>query len=175
MFKKKKSLIKILLGFSLLIFFIMQCLNFGLLDSASYAVTISVIIGCLYEKYLWRYNILEKTPALHKKYECKIKYVYKGISGEKIADVNIHQTLFDISIKLKTNEETSISKSAQIVEENGQYFLYYVYITEPKNEFADKNPIKYGYAKISLSNVDKLEGQYWTTHFTKGDMIFTKK
>ena len=83
----------------------------------------------------------------------------------------ISQTLMSTRIIVKTNEMKSVSVSASIREENGEYILYYVYRTDPKNEFVDKNPSKYGAARIDLSERPHLEGTYWTT-LSKGDLDF---
>ncbi len=143
---------------------------YDLYGCISESVTASIIIICFYEKYLWRYNPFEKTPRLKDKYSGKIKYKFCGKSGEKNVEVFIKQSLLNIRVKIKTNEIVSDSIVSELVNENGQYILYYTYITTPKSEFSESNPIQYGTARLFFCEGEKLEGIYWTSRKTKGDI-----
>ena len=72
-------------------------------------ISITVILACLYEKWLWKYNPLEKTPVLSKYYIGKIKSSNDNI--ERKANLQIKQTLFSIQIFLTTSESNSKSIS----------------------------------------------------------------
>lgn len=104
-----------------------------------------------------------------------MKYLYNGTQGTKNIDIKISQTLTDVNVSIKSDEITSKSITSELVEENNQYVLYYTYITQPKSEFSDKNPIQYGTCKVLVDDVKEFHGVYWTTSKTKGDIYFKSK
>lgn len=141
----------------------------------SYTVSMSSLIFFFYETWLWKKLPLCIThvPVLPRELKGVFKYIYPHTNQpvSKEATISISQTLMSIRIVVKTNEMKSVSVSANIREENGDYILYYVYRTEPKNKYAEKNPSKYGAARIDLSQRSHLEGRYWTT-LSSGDLDF---
>lgn len=194
------SYIKYLLFLSILIFFALKNLGLDYIDSVSWAVSISIFIFILYESYFWRLNPFCKTPRIYGEYDVKIMHQYNG-GGEIIAQAEITQSLFSITVILKTDEMTSYSSSANITEEDNSYVLYYTYTKRPKGRYEDKNPITYGTCRLVLEksvqvfansynsqNIyselkkwifkpvsEPLEGIYWTSRKTNGDIIFTKR
>ncbi|MGX6979343.1 Cap15 family cyclic dinucleotide receptor domain-containing protein [Vagococcus elongatus] len=139
---------------------------------AGEAAGYSSILVLLYEKWIWRYNPLIKIPKLKKEYSGLLKYNYDNIPGEKDIDIIISQTLTNINIIIKTDEIISNSITSELIEENNQYVLYYTYLTQPKSQFSDKNPMQYGSSKLCIDNEDEFHGIYWTTRETKGDIYF---
>lgn len=142
----------------------------------SYIISASSLIFLIYETWFWKNLPLSIThvPVLPKELKGVFKYIHPHtkLPDSKKATMHISQTLTATRIIVKTNEMKSVSISASIREENGTYILYYVYRTDPKNEFVDKNPSKYGAARIDLSQLPHcLEGTYWTTN-SKGDLEF---
>lgn len=141
----------------------------------SYIISVSSLIFLIYETWFWKKLPLCVThvPVLPKELKGVFKYTHPHtqLPGSKEATMYISQTLMSTRIVVKTNEMKSVSVSSSIREENGDYILYYVYRTDPKNEFVDKNPIKYGAARIDLSERPDLQGGYWTT-LSKGDLDF---
>lgn len=135
----------------------------------------SVILISVYDKWLWRINPFIKIPILKKEYNALIKYKYNETQGEKNIDVEIFQTLTNINVSINTDEITSNSIMSELIEENNKFVLYYTYITQPKNEFSDLNPIKYGTCKVIIDDVKKFHGIYWTNSKTKGDIYFEEK
>ena len=129
----------------------------------------------IYEKILWRYNPLEKTPKLNKKYEGTLKYNYEGVSGEKKIKIVIKQSLLNISLKILTDEINSYSLFGNIILENEEYVLYYTYITSPKSEFIYKNPIQYGTCRLIIDPDYEMRGTYWTSQKTTGDIYLICK
>ena len=89
---------------------------------------------------------------------------------EKKIKVFIKQTLLNISIKIKTDEMNSISLNGYIVLENEEYILYYTYITNPKSEFSQNNPIQYGTCRLTIDSVLKFNGNYWNSRGNIGDI-----
>lgn len=143
---------------------------YDLYGCISESVTASLIVMYFYEKTLWRYNVFENTPRLKERYSGKIKYRYNGISGEKNIDFSVKQSLFTVKVEIKTDEIISDSIVSELVNENGQHVLYYTYITTPKSEYSDLNPIQYGTSRLVLCDDGRLEGIYWTSRNTKGDI-----
>mgnify|MGYP000904884238 CR=1 FL=1 len=133
-------------------------------------ISITVILACLYEKWLWKYNPLEKTPVLSKYYIGMIKSSNDNI--ERKANLQIKQTLFSIQIFLTTTESKSKSISSSIDDVFGEQQLTYCYINNPNAEVRQRSEIHYGTAMICIENPKVLKGQYFTDRKTTGDMVF---
>jgi hypothetical protein len=165
----------------IIILFIIRCFIsksyslYGLLSNASEAITAALIIMAVYEKFLWRYNPLEKIPRLNKKYDGKIIYDYNGSHNEKEISIFINQTLLSTNIIIKTNEITSNTISSNLLFENGKYVLYYNYITNPKSQYSTQNPIQYGTCRLIVDEEIGMRGRYWTTQKTIGDIVLSGK
>lgn len=134
------------------------------------SVSITVVISILYEKWAWKLNPLEKTPKLYGKYNGILKYNYKGKIGNKEIEVFVKQSLFHLKILLISDEIISSTITSKIIEENGNYVLYYTYITNPKSKFSDENPIQLGTCRFIIDDPKTLRGIYWTNRKTKGDI-----
>lgn len=124
----------------------------------------------LYERKLWRYNPLESTPKLSKKYTGTLVSSYDNIKRE--ATLEIKQTLFTIRITLTTNESKSKSLSATIEEILGEKQLVYCYLNTPEAIFRDRSEIHFGTAILCVDKPEKIMGQYYTDRKTVGDMYF---
>lgn len=141
------------------------------IKSAGYTVPIAFV----YEKWLWRFNPLAKTPKLKINYDGLLKYNYKGIYGEKNIAITIRQTYLTTKITIVTDEIESNTITSELLIENDKYVLYYTYITNPKSEYSDENPIQLGTCRIAINNVNKFSGKYWTNRKTIGDIDFKAK
>ena len=128
----------------------------------------------VYDKLIWRFNSFEKVPKIFGSYVGTLEYTYGGIKKSKEIKVEITQTLFNVSIKLFTDEITSKSVSSTILNENGDYALLYTYKTLPKSSVADHNPIQYGTCRLDIRK-NELTGIYWTSRKTTGDLTLHKK
>ena len=174
---KINELLKISATMSIIIFvFLKEFQNISSLsdswDLLTQAVGYSAIITCIYEKFLWKFNPFIKIPKLKKEYDGTLKYKYNGKSSEKNIKIFISQTLTTISIIIKTDEITSKSITSELMEENNQYVIYYTYITQPKSEVSDENPIQNGTAKLLIDDIHSFRGTYWTSRKTTGDLYF---
>ena len=138
------------------------------------SVSISVILLTLYEKILWKYNSLEKTPKIFGVFTGTIEYEYNGERSKKDISIVIKQSLLTTRVKITTNETTSYTIASNLIEENGEYILYYTYITNPKSKFSSDNPIHHGTCRLDLTDKDDLHGIYWTSQKTKGDIYFKR-
>lgn len=132
-----------------------------------------------FSKYKWIWPFFEQyeCPILYEKYNCLIKYEWpKGVFGEKNSTIKIFQTYTSVTIDLYTDEIKSRSLISEIVKENDEFILYYTYRTNPKAKYLEKNKSQYGGCRIVLDSITSeganknVEGIYWTTSKTKGDM-----
>lgn len=140
----------------------------------SSVVSITAVPILIYERWIWKINPFSKTPHLKESYLGKIKYFHNNQTYEKYVYIEIKQTFTSVSVSLKSNEITSKSVVSDIIEEHGDYVLYYTYTTNPKSEFIKDNPIQLGTARLLIKK-NHLEGSYWTNQRTIGDIEFTSK
>jgi hypothetical protein len=145
------------------------------IGAVSEAVSFSLVVATVYNKWAWKINFLDKTPRIYGQYSGTIYYNYNGQQKKKSTKVEIKQTYLKVRVKIKTNEITSNTITSDMVEENGEYILYYTYITNPQSQYSDENPIQYGTCRLMLSEKNKLIGQYWTSRKTKGDIKLSRR
>ena len=143
---------------------------YDFIGAAGEVISITIVIMGLYSGFLWRYNPFEKIPKLMGLYEGIIEYSYNGTMAKKDTFVKIRQTLLSTKVQITTNEITSNTIVANLVEENEEYVLYYTYITNPKSKYSKENPIQHGTCRLILSTKDCLTGNYWTSRQTIGDI-----
>lgn len=137
-------------------------------------ITVAIAFWGLYSTILWKFNPLERTPKLFGYYIGEIEFSHKknGVNQKKKIKVQIKQTLYTIKVISKTNINESSSVAEILREENGLAILYYTYLTNPKTNERKNNPIQYGTARMVVDNVEQINGRYWTTQVTMGDMFW---
>lgn len=140
------------------------------LDTISSAIGIGGFLTFIYDIWIWKYLPLDSMPRLKKRYTGAIDYKWDGKSQSKSIEMYVCQTFTKTFIKLKTNEIKSRTVVSDMVEENGEYFLYYIYITDPKNKYKRNNPMQLGAAKLCIDSSEQLTGYYWTDRKTAGDI-----
>ena len=160
-----KSLVKFSGYISLIVYFCLVILKKPIdlieyIELLSESVGLVIFIVLTYEKWLWRFNPLIKTPKFKKEYSGLLKYNYGGTLGEKEVEISIKQTLLSTRIKIKTDEIISKSITSEMLEEDGEYVLYYSYKTNPLSEYSDKNPIQFGTCRLLIDDVEQFQGQY---------------
>lgn len=142
---------------------------------AGEAIGIAVIIMGVYNAILWRYNPLEKAPRLMGQYNGHIEYNFTGALESKPVNVIIKQTALTVTVKIVTDEITSNTITSNLVEENDEFVLYYTYITNPRSRYSGENPIQHGTCRLTESGESKLQGTYWTSRKTIGDIELEKQ
>lgn len=136
-----------------------------------YAISGVTILFVLYERVFWRYIPWNRPPLLKKKYSGTISYVYKNQPGTKPIEITVTQSWLTVSIKSKTDINSSSSVTGTIVMEYGNDVLYYNYITNPTAVTQGKNPIQQGTCRMVLEGDNSnIKGKYWTSSKTIGDM-----
>ncbi len=138
------------------------------------AIGITLMLMGIYEHLLWQYNPLEKIPKIKGDYSGYIEYSYNGTHDKKEATIKISQSLLSTSIKIITDEITSNTIVSNIIFENGEYVLYYTYITNPKSKYSKDNPVQYGTCRLVCDDELELKGTYWTTRQTIGDIYLIR-
>lgn len=76
------------------------------------AINLATLLSITYERWLWKFNPLESTPVLSKKYTGSLISSYDNI--ERNAELEIKQTFLTIQIILITGESKSKSLSSTI-------------------------------------------------------------
>ena len=147
---------------------------YSVFGAAGEVVAFTVVLVGFYERFLWKWNPLEKTPLIKGSYEVVISHNYKGKAGKKKATATIKQSLFFVSVSITTNEITSSTIVAHIGVENGEPVLYYTYITNPQSRVSEGNPIQYGSCRLTLTDDKGLRGKYWTSEKNNGDIVFKR-
>ena len=137
---------------------------------AGEAIGLTTIIIALYERHLWRFNPFEDTPKLHSNYTGILLSGYDNI--ERIAKLEIKQTLLSTHIILFSGESRSKSITSSIDTVLGEKQLTYCYLNTPVAAVRDRSEIHYGTAMLYIENSNKISGQYFTDRKTTGDMCF---
>lgn len=143
---------------------------YGLWSFAGEAISVTMIIMIVYEKWLWKYDPFVKTPKLFNEYEGILISSYDGV--ERHAVISIKQTLLSVEVILKTDESKSKAISASIENILGEYQLTYSYLNTPVAGVRDRSAVHYGTAMLCVDNPKKIEGTYFTDRKTIGDMRF---
>jgi len=137
----------------------------------SEAIGVTVILTTIYERFLWRYNPLNKTPVLKRKYKGKLRSTYDGTTRD--VKVEIKQTLLTIKIVLSTEESKSNSVTASITNIYCEKQLTYCYINTPNAFVRNRSNIHYGTVMMCVDDINNLYGQYYTDRKTTGDIELT--
>lgn len=143
------------------------------LEYAGYAVPVATGFALLYERWLWRWNPLEKTPRLAERYNGTLHYNFDGNEESKPIKVCVKQSLLRIQVSTQTDMNSSNSISATIADEHGESILYYQYRTAPDLTTKRENPMQYGACRMRIDvNERQIHGSYWTNRPSRGDMIW---
>jgi hypothetical protein len=170
-----------------IIFFTTQNLNninyYKAVSHIPTTITISIIVWIVFIKWAWKWKLfypwLVQTPNLSGKWEGVLKSNWDGGKLEPIpTEMTITQSFLHIQIKIKTGESRSYSVGASfdIDEERGYQQLFYSYINTPKAGVRNRSEIHYGTTLLHFEgrDVDTLEGEYWTSRETTGEIKIKK-
>jgi hypothetical protein len=147
------------------------------------AISIYVIVGFLFTHWIWRWNFLQgwliKMPNLQGTWRGELKSDWidpatgKGIAPIPVVLV-IRQTFLTIKCTLMTKESTSYSTTADIdlVPSGDDLYLTYNYTNRPKATIRDRSAIHDGASILKIIKKPErcLEGEYWTSRKTRGEM-----
>lgn len=169
-----KSTVKVFSGIAIVSFIILCLLEIEVLDAISYAISFSTLAYFGYDKLLWRINPFDKTSKIYGEYSVKNNSTYQG-GMEFDSHIKIKQTRSTIMVieKLRDGVCESVTASLQRGSTNGKWFLYYTYLTHPKNAGDDMH---YGTSILCIHSRDFLEGSYFTnrTQQTRGSQVLKR-
>ncbi len=169
----------------LIIAFFRGNLSFNSLDTiwedVTTTVTFVTIICTLFVSWAWKWKIFQDWlvpfPCLSGKWDGEIVSTYNSENRSIPVNVVIKHQFFNIQIKVKTGESNSISTcgSFDIDEDRGLKQLIYSYQNNPKATVRERSEIHYGTTRLEINDdANILEGEYWTSRKTIGDMKLTK-
>lgn len=146
-------------------------------------VTIEAILWLIFTKWLWKLNVFQNwlivEPIIEGTWEGTLLTTWvdpeTGKSPEGIPFVlTIIQTFYSLSCSIYTKESTSTSYSAKIYHDDnaGTKYFIYTYTNKPKASVRDRSEFHDGTAKLRIIGgcQNKMEGDYWTTRKSTGDM-----
>lgn len=147
------------------------------------AITGYLFVAFLFSRWIWKLKILQgwliKVPNLQGTWKGEIKSDWinpetgKGIDPIPVVLV-IRQTFSTIKCTLMTKESTSYSTTADItlVPSSEDLSLTYNYTNRSKAIIRDRSPIHDGASILKIIKNPKrvLEGEYWTSRKTHGEM-----
>jgi len=154
------------------------------------AISVYAIIGVIFTKWIWRWQFLQgwliKIPDLQGTWRGELTSDWinpetkKGIDPIPVVLV-IRQTFSTIKCTLMTKESTSYSTTADIniILSGDDLYLTYNYTNRPKAIIRDRSAIHDGASLLKIIQGPNkcLEGEYWTSRKTRGDMnvVFESK
>jgi hypothetical protein len=81
-----------------------------------------------------------------------------------------------MNIKLLTDERISSSIFSDVVSSDGECKIVYTYSNEESPVNKERNPSHEGFCQLNINETsDNLQGIYYTSRRTFGELIFTKK
>jgi hypothetical protein len=149
------------------------------------AVTVYIILALIFVKWVWRWRIFQgwlvKIPDLQGTWKGEIISTWINPETNKKLDpisavLSIKQNFNKIDCLLFTEESSSYSVAAEInLDQGGNLYLNYNYTNRPRSSVRERSEIHDGAAilKIIKSPDALLEGEYWTSRKTTGEMKFS--
>jgi len=158
-------------------------INWNAIKKLPDVVTIYVLILLVFTKWAWKWRVfrgwLVPLPNLQGTWKGYLNSTWVDPStGQKIPPKDvvlvIRQTFSTLSCVTFTDESDAYSTTAQINQddESGVFRISYNYINRPRSIVRDRSEIHDGAAilKIISDPKKRLEGEYWTSRKTTGDI-----
>lgn len=134
-----------------------------------------VFLVLIFDRWAWRWLpvAVSKRPNLRGTWKAQLRYQWPDDgSPPKTKDcyITIRQTYSTVSVAMHFDISDSSSRSAAIVETNGQRSLWWSYFSIAHSEHQQNNPPHRGAAELVISLKPKLSlaGDYWTERKTFG-------
>ena len=154
------------------------------LSNISTTISINIIVWTVFIKWLWKWNIfypwMVQFPNLSGEWEGIIKSNWNDDTNLEIPiSIVIDQNFFNIQIKIKSEESKSysIGASFDIDKDRGHQQLFYSYLNTPNSSVRNLSQIHYGSTILNFDGfkVNELEGEYWTSRETTGEIKLKRK
>lgn len=153
------------------------------LSTVSTVVSIDTMLTTIFIFWLWKWTKLKGwlvyVPNLNGTWVGSILSTWiNPNTGEKPDAIptmlTIRQNLLNTSCVMMTAEMKSHSECCcfKLDKDQQQKFLYYTYMSVPKQTVKERSPYHYGTMKFSIMEGQKLklEGDYWTDRKTTGSI-----
>lgn len=155
----------------------------AVVKSVPTAISIYAVIALVFTQWVWRWKIFQgwliKIPDLQGTWRGELKSDWiNPATQQPIAPIPVvlvvRQTFSTINCTLMTKESSSYSTTAAInlAPNNKDLYLTYNYTNRPKATIRDRSAIHDGASilKIIKRPTRMLEGEYWTSRKTRGDI-----
>jgi len=145
-------------------------------------VTVYAILSYVFTKWFWRAPLLQgwlvPFPDLHGTWQGEIRSTWRDQkTGQELPPIPIvfviKQSFLSISCAMHTQESDSYSRSAQFSQDDdGTSRLSFDYTNRPRAMVRDRIAIHDGAAILRIVGRHRrtLEGEYWTSRRTTGDI-----
>lgn len=147
-------------------------------------ISINAILWLGFVKWGWKWKIfypwLVPFPNLEGEWEGHLNSNYPEKQEDKIGtEIRIHQTFFNIQVRIKTGESRSYSTAASfdIDKDRGLQQLFYSYLNTPKSSVRKRSEIHYGTTLLNFEGfkVQEMDGHYWTDRESTGEIYLKRK
>lgn len=152
----------------------------------SIAVLICTVLLFVWDKWIWKWKLVQWIPGVSRNLSGTWAATLESLwidpstgtsSPAKTVYVVVRQTSSTASVTLISDESTSKSSVARVVEEDGSWVLYYLYTNKPRLGVRGRSAIHHGSAVLYAtgSPAKRLEGSYWSDRDSKGQLKLTKR
>lgn len=147
-------------------------------------ISVNAFLWLIFVKWAWKWRFfypwLVPFPDLSGDWEGFLKSNWKEKTLDPIpTEVKIHQTFFNVQVRIKTGESRSHSTGASfdIDNDRGLQQLFYSYLNTPKAGVRKRSEIHYGTTLLNFEGfkVKEMDGEYWTDRETTGEIILKRK
>lgn len=159
--------------------------DIGFFKPMSLVTGVLATVLAAYDRWIWRIPGLAAVhgiPNLNGTWIGEIRSMWKDpatgqVPAPVIAAIVIRQTYTAVSIRMFTDQSSSVSVAARIEPEaDGRINLMYVYRNEPRLSLQDRSRVHHGGVRFALGGAaDVLEGAYWSDRDSKGEMVLKRK
>lgn len=132
-----------------------------------------------FNQWLWRQrlvvSLLRSGPLLRGTWKGAVTSADTGTKYE--AYLSVRQSFIQIEVRLMTAESTSETTSCQLINRpEGLAVIEYVYQNDPRPTIRNRSEIHFGGARLQAvgSWPEAIEGEYWTSRQTRGELKFDK-
>jgi len=173
-----------ILGLGIITFLLIFLYTKDILSAFSSTVAVNIIIWMIFINWAWKlkvfYSWLVPFPNLSGQWEGELISNWNNKSLDPIPiQVTIKQTFFNIQIQIQTGESKSYSTGASfdIDSDRGLQQLYYSYLNTPKPSVRERSEMHYGTTRLEFNGfkVNEMEGEYWTSRETTGEIKLIRK
>ncbi len=152
----------------------------------SYAVTAASIVLSLWNKWIWRWEWVQKLPRVPR----SIRGTWRGTLESAWKDPTtgqspppkpvflvIRQSATAVSAVLFTDESSSRSTMASLTEDGFGTTLTYIYLNRPQVRVEHRSRMHNGSAFLEVSGrpANRLRGRYWTDRDARGEFYFDQR